>query len=64
MFDRFLGRSGSVRLVGTAHVSPRSRDRVVDAVRDERPDTVAIELDADRFTRLWNGRSGLRSLLG
>lgn len=64
VFDRFLRRSGSIRLVGTAHVSPRSRDRVVDAVRDERPDTVAIELDADRFTRLWNGRSGLRSLLG
>ncbi|MFC4359473.1 TraB domain-containing protein [Halobium salinum] len=65
MFDRFRGRPGSVRLVGTAHVSPRSRERVVDVIRAEQPDTVAIELDADRFTRLWrDDGSRLRDLLG
>lgn len=65
MFEQLRRRrSGSVRLVGVTHVSPASRPRVVDAVREERPDHVAIELDADRFRRLWNGdRAGVRGLV-
>lgn len=39
---------GDVRLVGTVHVSERTRDRVLDTIKEDDPDTVAIELDRDR----------------
>jgi len=38
-----------VRLVGTMHVSPRSRDEVYRTIMEVRPDAVAIELDRTRF---------------
>jgi pheromone shutdown protein TraB len=44
--DRY---EGTVRLVGTVHVSKQTRERVVDTVQEESPDAVAIELDRDRL---------------
>ncbi|MFB6295941.1 MAG: TraB/GumN family protein [Halobacteriales archaeon] len=43
---------GSVHLVGTAHVSEESADRVEREIEDRRPDAVAVELDEDRFRQL------------
>lgn len=41
-----------VVLVGTAHVSERSAAEVRDAVREEDPDVVAVELDPRRYEKL------------
>jgi HSP20 family molecular chaperone IbpA len=41
-----------VVLVGTAHVSERSAAEVRDAVRDEEPDVVAVELDPRRYEKV------------
>ncbi|WP_456423092.1 TraB domain-containing protein [Thermococcus sp.] len=38
-----------VKLIGTMHVSPRSREEVLRTILNERPDAVAIELDRARF---------------
>ncbi|RBI64418.1 conjugal transfer protein TraB [halophilic archaeon] len=43
---------GSVRVVGTAHVSAESVERVEEAVEDDRPDTVAVELDEGRYKQM------------
>lgn len=43
---------GSVRVVGTAHVSPESAGEVERTIREERPDVVAVELDEGRFRQL------------
>ncbi|RJT02192.1 TraB/GumN family protein [Halococcus sp. IIIV-5B] len=43
---------GSVRVVGTAHVSPESVGEVEETIREERPDVVAVELDEGRFRQL------------
>ena len=40
---------GSVRVVGTAHVSAESVERVEEVVEEEQPDTVAVELDESRY---------------
>ena len=34
-----------VKLIGTMHVSPRSREEVIRTILEERPHAVAIELD-------------------
>lgn len=61
-----------VRLIGTMHVSPRSRDKVREAILKEKPSAIAIELDRDRFYAMQNPRrvelgdalkSGRRGLL-
>jgi pheromone shutdown protein TraB len=44
--------AGSVRVVGTAHVSAESVGEVERVVAAECPDVVAVELDEDRFRRL------------
>ncbi|MFP4174977.1 MAG: TraB/GumN family protein [Halobacteriales archaeon] len=41
-----------VVIVGTAHVSERSAAEVRDAVRDEDPDIVAVELDPRRYEKV------------
>ena len=41
-----------IKIIGTAHVSQQSVDEVRAAIGDFRPDVVAIELDASRFTAL------------
>jgi pheromone shutdown protein TraB len=46
------GGTGSIRLVGTAHVSAESADRVEAAVAEEQPDVVAVELDESRYRQL------------
>ncbi|MFB6068343.1 MAG: TraB/GumN family protein [Halobacterium sp.] len=45
-------REGSVRVVGTAHVSADSVEEVERVVEEEQPDTVAVELDEGRFRQL------------
>jgi len=45
-------RQGSVRVVGTAHVSEQSVAEVEEVVEGERPDVVAVELDEGRFNQL------------
>lgn len=49
---RAPGGEGSVQLVGTAHVSAESADRVERTIEDEQPDVVAVELDEGRFRQL------------
>ena len=44
--------AGSVRVVGTAHVSQESVDEVERVIDGERPDVVAVELDEGRFRQL------------
>ncbi|EMA52493.1 MULTISPECIES: TraB/GumN family protein [Halococcus] len=43
---------GSVRVVGTAHVSADSVDEVERTIADERPDIVAVELDEGRYRQM------------
>ena len=43
---------GSVRVVGTAHVSAESVERVEEVVEEEQPDTVAVELDESRYKQM------------
>ncbi|MFB6170543.1 MAG: TraB/GumN family protein [Haloarculaceae archaeon] len=43
---------GSVRVVGTAHVSAESVEEVERAIEAERPDVVAVELDEGRYRQL------------
>ena len=38
-----------VKVIGTMHVSPESRDEVIRTILEERPHAVAIELDRARF---------------
>jgi pheromone shutdown protein TraB len=44
--------SGSVRVVGTAHVSAKSVEEVETAIDEEEPDAVAVELDEGRYRQL------------
>ena len=43
---------GSVRVVGTAHVSEASAREVEAVIEEERPDVVAVELDEGRYRQL------------
>jgi len=43
---------GSVSVIGTAHVSKASVERVETAIADEQPDVVAVELDDGRYRQL------------
>ena len=45
-----------ILLVGTAHVSQASVDIVIQAIQDEDPDTVCVELDEQRHKALRNPR--------
>ncbi len=44
-----------VKVVGTMHVSPESRERVVEEIRSWRPHAVALELDWSRFMGIQSG---------
>ncbi|WP_132059899.1 TraB/GumN family protein [Halorussus amylolyticus] len=46
------GGDGSVRVVGTAHVSADSVEEVREVVETERPDVVAVELDEGRYRQM------------
>ena len=43
---------GSVRVVGTAHVSAESVEEVERVIDEERPDVVAVELDEGRYRQM------------
>ncbi|PSL42920.1 pheromone shutdown-related protein TraB [Salsuginibacillus halophilus] len=43
-----------VVLIGTAHVSKRSTEEVKEVIEQEKPDSVAVELDAQRYQSLVN----------
>jgi len=43
---------GSVRVVGTAHVSEASVREVEETIAEERPDVVAVELDEGRYRQM------------
>lgn len=45
-------REGTVRVVGTAHVSTESVEEVERVVDEERPDVVAVELDEGRYRQM------------
>ncbi|MFC7222347.1 TraB/GumN family protein [Halalkalicoccus sp. GCM10025322] len=45
-------KEGSVRLVGTAHISADSVAEVEETIEAERPDVVAVELDEGRYRQL------------
>ena len=44
--------TGSITVVGTAHVSHESVEEVKETIERERPDVVAVELDETRYKRL------------
>ncbi|MDV3104320.1 TraB domain-containing protein [Thermococcus waiotapuensis] len=44
-----------VKVIGTMHVSPLSREEVVSAIKKERPTAVAVELDPLRLHSLLSG---------
>ena len=46
-------------IIGTAHVSANSVEEVKDAIYEQQPDVVAIELDRGRYTRLKNEMAGI-----
>jgi len=52
MSDSARDGGGSVRLVGTAHVSAESVEEVERVVEAERPDVVAVELDEGRYRQM------------
>ncbi|ASJ11958.1 TraB domain-containing protein [Thermococcus thioreducens] len=45
-----------VRVIGTMHVSPKSREEVIRTILNERPHAVAIELDRARFLAMNENR--------
>jgi pheromone shutdown protein TraB len=44
-----------VKVIGTMHVSPESREEVVKTILSERPTAVAVELDRTRFLAMQRG---------
>lgn len=48
-------------IIGTAHVSEESINEVKDAIYEQQPDVVAIELDAGRYTRLKQQMMGIET---
>ena len=48
-----------LKIIGTAHVSANSVEEVKDAIYEQQPDVVAIELDRGRYTRLKKEMAGI-----
>ncbi|ANF22963.1 TraB domain-containing protein [Thermococcus piezophilus] len=46
-----------VKLIGTMHVSPKSREEVIMTILSEKPHAVAIELDRTRFLAMSQNRN-------
>ena len=46
-------------IIGTAHVSSESVEEVKDAIYEQHPDVVAIELDQGRYIRLKKEMMGI-----
>lgn len=47
-------------IIGTAHVSEESVEEVKDAIYEQQPDIVAIELDRGRYNRIRNEMAGIK----
>jgi len=45
-----------ITIIGTAHISSKSRDQVKEIIEREMPDIVAIELDTARFYGMMSGK--------
>ncbi|MDO5850220.1 MAG: TraB/GumN family protein [Methanobacteriaceae archaeon] len=52
-------RRECLKIIGTAHVSQDSVDEVKEAILEECPEVVAVELDRRRYTRLMQDRAGI-----
>ena len=55
----FLKRE-CLTIIGTAHVSANSVEEVKNAIYEQHPEVVAIELDRERYTRLKNEMMGIK----
>ena len=54
-------RRECLTIIGTAHVSQESVDEVKDAIYEQQPEVVAIELDRNRYTRLKQEMMGIET---
>lgn len=54
-------RRECLTIIGTAHVSEESINEVKDAIHEQQPDVVAIELDMGRYTRLKQQMIGIET---
>ena len=54
-------RRECLTIIGTAHVSEESINEVKDAIYEQQPDVVAIELDMGRYTRLKQQMMGIET---
>ena len=52
-------RKECLTIIGTAHVSEESVNEVKDAIYEQHPDIVAIELDRGRYTRIKKKMMGI-----
>lgn len=52
-------RRECLKIIGTAHVSQDSVDEVKQAILEDKPEVVAIELDRGRYQRLMNQKAGI-----
>ena len=50
---------GEITLVGTVHVSKRTRERVLETISSVKPDIVTIELDSERLYRMFESNSDI-----
>jgi len=54
---RVVEKNGKkVTIIGTAHISSKSRDQVKEIIENEKPNVVGIELDASRFYAMMSGK--------
>ncbi|MGB9978990.1 TraB/GumN family protein [Methanobacterium sp.] len=51
----------SLEIIGTAHVSEKSVEKVRNTILEKKPDVVAIELDINRYTNLLNEKEGVET---
>jgi pheromone shutdown-related protein TraB len=49
-----------LKIIGTAHVSKESVEEVKDAIYEQNPDVVAIELDYNRYVRLMQEKNSIK----
>ena len=56
--EQELQKKGSLRIIGTAHVSEKSIEEVKAAILEIEPDLVAVELDLARYNNLLNEKMG------
>ena len=54
----------SLEIIGTAHVSEKSVEKVRNTILEKKPDVVAVELCINRYNNLMNERNGHRSKKG